>query len=166
VLKLRSPIDVLIASVLVDAELPALLHTFGLNPGTEYASCGDMRLWYASIYNRHGPRLTVGLTCLDKKTNWEGHDRTSELLSCSNPRVAFLVGCAAGRKARTDLCDVVISADGVLNYEGGTARRGIGTRPDRILSKEPLPTHVRYCHTDRAFELGWKDSYETLILTY
>jgi len=161
-------IDIAIASVRVDTELPALLATFGIKPGSSPEEIvNDVRVWRPQLIKKSGAPLNVALTYLGETGNLAAITETQRILTATKPRSIYLVGTAAGRRDRTSICDVVVSSDAVMYYESGHRRDiGIGDRPKYYNPNPSTRKEVESFFTTRMKALGWQDEYTSIIQEY
>lgn len=154
-------IDVVIISVLIDTEHAALLSTFGFDPFSKaQEQRGNLKFWFPELRTVENKHVRVVLTCFGDKGNIDSLLLTKKILDITHPKSAYLVGTAAGRRDRVSICDVVVSAKGIMYYEPGRLRAGVGgTRPEFVYTKQSIKNEVVYFYTLRAESLGWADEY-------
>ena len=113
-------VDVLVATVIPETELRALLVTFGIDPAADHdVSIEENYLWLTDIENSRYGSLSVAIACLPDQGVLAAQTDTLALLGSTSPLspdLALLVGTAGGR-GNSSNGDLVVSTDGIVYYE-------------------------------------------------
>ncbi len=158
-------IDVVVVSVLIDTEHPALLKTFGFDPFSKaQAQRENLKFWFPELRTVENKHLRVVLTCFGDKGNVASSLLTRRILDITHPKLAYLVGTAAGRRSRVSICDVVVSTTCIMYYEPGRLRTEVGgTKPEFVHTKPLIKNEVKHFYARRARSLGWADEYGSTL---
>lgn len=152
-------VDALVATVIPDTELPALLATFGVDPtSAPDDEIEDNYLWVTDVENANYGTITVGLACLPDQGVLDALSDTLAVVgptSPLSPDLALLVGTAGGRERSTN-GDVVISTEGVIYYEPESD----DVRPEWAYPPHSIQRELKIQFNERrAIDLGLLDRY-------
>jgi nucleoside phosphorylase len=115
----KREVDVVIVNV-IQNELVATQVVFGISPSSlESYNARGMRFWNTQVPTATGNEpLDVAVTMIGAARNQEAAAAMSTIFATHKVGLAVLVGISAGLKSKTQIGDVVIAHDSVIDYEG------------------------------------------------
>lgn len=108
----------LVVFTVIQAELPAVKIALGIDPKAKAEEeINGIRVWRKALtLETAGQKISVRLAFIGEPTNAVSASACTAILLRYKPRVAALIGIAAGNRSKTNLVDVVTATD-VIYYE-------------------------------------------------